>query len=134
MAVLDFINDMKKAIDNKMYTAGSFMDLSKAFDTIDHEILLDKLYHYGLRGVSHTWFTNYLSKRKQVVSYNSTLSSSESVKCGVPQRSIIGPLLLIIYMHDICFTSKLLSYVLFADDTTVFYSNFNPDSLYSVCQ
>ena len=94
MAVLDFINDMNKAIDNNMYTAGIFMDLSKAFDTIDHEILLDKLYHYGFRGVSHAWFTNYLSNRKQMVSYNSTLSSSESVKCGVPQGSILGPLLL----------------------------------------
>ena len=108
------------------------MDLSKAFDTIDHEILLDKLYHYGLRGVSHAWFTNYLSNRKQklLVSYNSTLSSSESVKCGVPQGSILGPVLFIIYMNDICFTSKLLSYILFGDDTTVFYSNSNLDSLY----
>ena len=61
MAVLDFINDMNKAIDNNMYTAGIFMGLSKAFDTIDHEILLDKLYHYAFRGVSHAWFTNYLS-------------------------------------------------------------------------
>ena len=106
------------------------MDLSKVFDTIDHEILLDKLYHYGFRGVSHAWFTNYLSNRKQMVSYNSILSSSESVKCGVPQGSILGPLLFIIYMNDICFTSKLLSYILFADDTTVFYSNSNLDSLY----
>ena len=128
--MLDFINDMNKAIDNNMYTAGIFMDLSKAFDTIDHEILLDKLYQYGFRGVSHAWFKNYLSNRKQMVSYNSTLSSSESVKCGVLQGSILGPLLFIIYMNDICFTSKLLSYILFADDTTVFYSSSNLDSLY----
>ena len=76
-AVLDFMDDINKATDNKMYTAGIFMDLSKIFDTIDHEILLDKLYHYGFRGVSHAWFTNYPSNRKQMVSYNSTLSSSE---------------------------------------------------------
>ena len=64
-----------------------------------------------------------------MVSYDSTLSSSESVKCGVPQGSILVPLLFIIYMNDISFTSKLLSYILFADDTTVFYSNSNLDSL-----
>ena len=126
MAVLDFINDMNKAIDNNMYTAGIFMDLSKAFDTIDHEILLDN----GFRGVSHAWFANYLSNRKQMVSYNSTLSSSESIQCGVPQGSILGPLLFIIYMNDICFLSKLLSYIIFVDDTTVFYLNSNLDSLY----
>ena len=130
MAVLDFINDVDKAIDNNMHTAGIFMDLLKAFDTIDHENLLAKLYHYGFRGVSHAWFTNYLSNRKQMVLYNSTLSSCESIKCSVPQGSILGPLLFIIYMNDICFTSKLLSYILFADNTTLFYSNSNLDSLY----
>ena len=65
-----------------------------------------------------------------MVSYNSTLSSSESVKCGVPQGSILGPLLFIIYMNNICHTSKLLNFILFADDTTVFYSNSNLDTLY----
>ena len=130
MAVLDFIKEMNIAIDNNMYTAGIFMDLSKAFDTIDHDILLQKLYHYGFREVSNEWFKSYLSNRKQMVSYNSTLSSSESVKCGVPQGSILGTLLFIIYMNDICHTSKLLNFILFADDTTVFYSNSNLDTLY----
>ena len=67
MAVLDFVKDISEATDNNMFTLGIFMDLSKAFDTIDHNILLDKLYHYGFRGISHTWFTNYLSSRKQYV-------------------------------------------------------------------
>ena len=129
MAVLDFIKDINLAIDGNMYTAGIFMDLSKAFDTIDHDILLYKLYHYGFRGVSYNWFANYLTDRKQYVSHNTVQSSYENVKCGVPQGSILGPLLFILYMNDICKTSKLLSFILFADDTTVFYSDNDVQNL-----
>ena len=125
MAVLDFINSVGKAVDEGMLTVGVFMDLSKAFDTIDHNVLLYKLNHYGFRGVCNKWFQNYLSNRKQYVSYNSAISSLTNVSCGVPQGSILGPLLFIIYMNDICQTSKLLSTILFADDTTVFYSHQN---------
>ncbi len=129
MAVLDFVNIVSKAIDNDMYTLGIFMDLSKAFDTIDHGILLQKLYHYGFRGISNEWFKNYLNNRKQFVVYNSAKSPTENVKCGVPQGSILGPLLFILYMNDICYTSHLLNMILFADDTTVFYSNKNISAL-----
>ena len=103
------------------------MDLSKAFDTFNQNIKQDKLHLYGFGGVSQ--FTNYLSNRK-LVSYNSTLSSSEFVKCGVPRRSTLGPLPFIVYTNDICHTSKLLSYILYADDTTIFYSNSYLNSLY----
>jgi hypothetical protein len=123
MAVMDFLNDIGKAMDKGMNTIGIFMDLSKAFDTIDHDILLQKLYHYGFRGITHEWFCNYLSDRKQFVSYNLAKSPSENVSCGVPQGSILGPLLFILYMNDICFTSNLINTILFADDTTVFYSH-----------
>ena len=125
MAVLDFVDEISKAIDNDMYTVGIFMDLSKAFDTIDHGILLQKLYHYGFRGVSNEWFCNYLNNRKQFVQFNSAKSTTEGISCGVPQGSILGPLLFILYMNDICYTSKLLNTILFADDTTVFYSHKN---------
>lgn len=125
MAVLDFIKDTNVALDKNMYTASIFMDLSKAFDTIDHNILLQKLYHYGFRGVAYNWFSDYLTNRKQFVSYNNVTSSYENVKCGVPQGSILGPLLFILYMNDICTTSNKLSFILFADDTTVFHSNSN---------
>lgn len=97
MAVLDFIKDLHEAVDKNMLTTGIFMDLSKAFDTIDHGILLHKLYHYAFRGVSHKWFENYLLNRKQYVSYNCAQSSYESISCGLPQGSILGPLLFIIY-------------------------------------
>ena len=125
MAVLDFVDDISKAIDNDMYTTGIFMDISKAFDTIDHGILLQKLYHYGFRGVSNEWFCNYLNNRKQFVQFNSAKSTTDGISCGVPQGSILGPLLFILYMNDICYTSKLLNTILFADDTTVFYSHKN---------
>jgi hypothetical protein len=123
MAVLDFVNGISKAFDESMYTIGIFMDLSKAFDTIDHNILLNKLYHYGFRGVSYDWFCNYLTNRKQYVLYDSVKSPVNDIRCGVPQGSILGPLLFIIYMNDICNTSSLLNTILFADDTTVFYSH-----------
>ena len=97
MAVLDFVDEISKAIDNVMYTIGIFMDPSKAFDTIDHGILLQKLYHYGFRGVSNEWFCNYLNNRKQFVQYNSAKSPTECISCGVPQGSILGPLLFILY-------------------------------------
>ena len=118
-----FVNDLTKKIDEGIYNVGIFMDLSKAFDTIDHTILLHKLYHYGFRGIAYDWFSNYLYNRKQFVSYNGTASSKLNISCGVPQGSILGPLLFIIYMNDICNTSKLLSFILFADDTTVLYSH-----------
>ncbi len=132
MAVLDFVNEISKAVEEKKFTIGIFMDLSKAFDTIDHNILLQKLYHYGFRGISNTWFCNYLSNRKQYVSYNSVISQTEDVQCGVPQGSILGPLLFIIYMNDICHISNILNTILFADDTTVFYSHKNLSFLSNV--
>ena len=77
-------------MNNKKCCVGVLMDLSKAFDTLDHKILLDKLYHYGIRGVAHDWFRNYLSDRKQYVYINGTSSEQLPISCGVPQGSILG--------------------------------------------
>ena len=86
-------------------------------------ILPQELYHYGFRGVSNEWFCNYLNNRKQFVQYILAKSPTKGISCGVPQGSILGPLVFILYMNDICYTSKLLNTILFADDTTVFYSH-----------
>ena len=105
------------------YIIGIFLDLSKAFDTIDHNILLYKLKHYGFRGVVYEWFVSYLENRKQYVSFKNNKSDLKNIICGVPQGSILGPLLFILYVNDIVNTSHVFNFTLFADDTTILYSH-----------
>ena len=107
---------------------GIFLDLFKAFDTIDHKILLHKLEHYEFCGVVIEWFKYDLSNRKKYVSYNSGESEQKDIVCGVPQGSILGPLLFILYVNDITNTSNVLEFILFADDTTILYSHPNIDN------
>ena len=95
LPLMDLVDNITKNIDGGNYSIGIFLDLSKAFDTIDHIILLDKLCRYGIRGVTLNWFKHYLNDRKQFVWYNDTTSVSMKVTCGVPQGSILGPLLFI---------------------------------------
>ena len=111
------------------YTLAVFCDLSKAFDVIDHKILLHKLRAYGLRGIVNTWFENYLTGRTQFVEIENQRSTLKHLLCGVPQGSILGPLLYLIYVNDICKACdhKILS---FADDTTIYMSNSDLDLLY----
>ena len=93
MATLDLINYITDGFDNKECTLGVFIDLSKAFDTVNHSILLRKMDYYGIRGIAHKWFCSYLSNRKQLVRVNNCSSSFNSISCGVPQGSILGPML-----------------------------------------
>ena len=81
------------ALENREYTVGVFLDFSKAFDTVNHEILLQKLRYYGIRGIANDWLRSYLNKRKQFCTYDNTKSDIGLVNCGVPQGSILGPLL-----------------------------------------
>ena len=98
------------------------MDLSKAFDTLDHHILLSKLKYYGINGPALSWFTSYLSGRYQYVEINGTKSSCQKLTTGVPQGSVLGPLLFLIYMNDIPNSSKIFKFILFADDTSLINS------------
>ena len=100
-----------------------FLDFSKAFDTVNHAILLQKLEQYGIRGLPLKWFDSYLSNRKQYVSIQNSKSSEQTIICGVPQGSLFGPLLFLIYINDISNSSEKLSFRLFADDTNIFASS-----------
>ena len=119
LAALELTDRIRQQIDQKKVPFSVFLDLSKAFDTLNHDILLTKLRYYGIKGTSLSWFTSYLENRYQYVECNGTSSSLKEIETGVPQGSILGPLLFIIYMNDIHFASENFKFILYADDTTL---------------
>ena len=123
---MDLIENICESIDKKKYVMGIFIDLKKAFDTIDHNILLNKLYHYGIRGISNGWIKSYLENRKQFVQYDDAISDCKEILCGVPQESILGHKLFILYINDVFNISEIMKFVLFADDTNILckYENY----------
>ena len=100
-----------------------FLDFAKAFDTINHNILLQKLNAYGVRGIVHDWFKSYLTDRKQMVKLGNIFSESKTIMCGVPQGSVLGQLLFLIYVNDIYISTNKLDFDLFADDTALYLSD-----------
>lgn len=126
MAAIDVVNFIIEGFNNKKYTLGLFLYLSKAFDTVNHSILLHKLSHYGIRGIAHDWFCSYLSNRKHFVHVNGVASTCNYVTCGVPQDSILGPLLFLLYINDLPACSKNLKFCLFADDTSILFKSDDP--------
>ena len=112
---------VRKALDNSDYACGIFIDLQKAFDTEDHQILLKKLEHYGVRGLANNWFKSYLTNRQQFVSVNGFNSSKKTMHYGVPQGSVLGPLLFLIYINDLNKAIKFCTTHHFADDTNLLY-------------
>jgi hypothetical protein len=132
MALLSLVDDISEEMNNKNYSIGIFIDLSKAFDTINHKLLIAKLNHYGIRGMVLDWFVSYLTNRTQTVNINNTSSAFLSVKCGVPQGSILGPLLFLIYINDIINASDLAKCIIFADDTNLFFKHKNLSTLYNI--
>ena len=108
-------------MDGRLFSCGVFIDLKKAFDTVDHKILLHKLDHYGFRGVINKWFSSYLDGRTQTTQIGFYISKRQNTTCGVPHGSVLGPLLFLIYVNDIQESSDKLKLFLFADDTNAVY-------------
>ena len=120
-ALISLTEDIRKNLDNGNLGCGIFVDLQKAFDTVEHDILLAKLEHYGIRGMANNWFKSYLFNRKQFVSINGHISNQTSVKYGVPQGSVLGPLLFLIYINDLNLAIKFCKVHHFADDTNLLH-------------
>jgi hypothetical protein len=129
LAIVYLVDKISQALDNGEYVIGLYLDFSKAFDTVDHKILLQKLEHYGIRGVALDWFKSYLENRKQCVDINGTLSDLCHLSCGVPQGSILGPILFLLYINDLSRVSHYLFSLLFADDSNMFASGTDPNEL-----
>ena len=114
-AIFLLTNKIQRSIDNGTNSCGIFIDLCNAFDTVDHRIILDKLKYYGIRGVANHWFASYLSNRRQFVSLFGTNSDYQTVTCGVPQGSVLGPLHFLSYINDMPKCSNILEFQLFTN-------------------
>ena len=114
---------INSAIENGKYSWGIFIDLRKAFATVNHEILINKMEHYGIRGTPLQWFRSYLSESKQFVYINGFSSECKNISCGVPQGSLLGPLLFLIYINDLPNISKNFQSYLFAD-TNIYFEQY----------
>ena len=131
-AINQFLEHCYKSLSNKNHTIALFLDLKKAFDSVDRSILLKKLFHIGIRGHHHKWLTSYLSDRKQYCTVRNENSDTIIMAHGVPQGTVLAPLLFLVYINDLAKCSRCLQFINFADDTTAFVSGNNIDNLYEV--
>ena len=128
-SLVSIIESINNTIEQKKFGCGVFIDLKKAFDTVNHNILLQKLEHYGIRQNTLLWFESYLCNRKQYVSLNGSDSELKDITCGVPQGSVLGPILFLLYINDLPNISKKLNFFLFADDTNIYLDDINLNTL-----
>ena len=131
-AIITLTEKNSKALDTGKIVCGIFIDFRKAFDVIPHKTLLKKLYSYGIRGNLYDWFESYLSERSQYVEFQNTQSDTKPITHGVPQESILGPILFIIDINDFSKSSEKLFSILYADDTSVFIEGYKYDKLIEI--
>ena len=124
-SLISITETINKTIEAKKYGCGAFIDLKKAFDTVNHKLLLQTLEHYGFRGNALSWFEPYLTGRKQFVNLNGTGADVKPITCGVPQDSALGPTLFLRYINDLPNISDKLNVFLFADDTNIYLESSN---------
>ena len=132
IAVIDVVNMIQNELFQGNYVLGVFMDLQKAFDTVNIQILLAKLEHYGFRGPYLDWFNSYLTNRLQFTEVNGASSLSRTVTCGIPQGTVLGPLLFLLYINDIANSVTKSQIKLFADDSNLFVISENPKTLFNL--
>ena len=130
LAVSYLVSEIANTTENGFITIGIFLDLSEAFDAINHKILITKLYHYGIRGNAHSWFARYLVNRHQYTKCGGAKSNSQIIQHGMPQGSILGPLLFLIFINHFQNCFKNLNLVTYADDTNVFIKEKNKLSIH----
>ena len=128
-ALIDITEKIRNALDNHKFACGVFVDFQKAFDTVNHKILIDKLKYYGVRGIANSWFSSYLSNRSQFVSILGFDSETKFLKHGVPQGSVLGPLLFLIFINDLNKCIKYSKVYHFADDTNLLNISDNPKQI-----
>ena len=129
-AILQLVEQINQPFGKKGYALGVFADLSKAFHSFDHQILLKKIEYYGIAGNNLRWFENYLKDRKQYISLKHNSIKKATVTCGVPQGSILGSLLFLLYVNGLRHASKVLNPIMFADDTNFFFLHSDTNILF----